>query len=728
MQHMTTNTTQTHPDAAWELLLPQVGKMLRPGAKDGGTARMRVIARTYLVKKAAKRLGVRVRVLEAAAQNGVITILTDPDGGRRIPAMEIESAHRNEGRREAIVAYEQVRVRHIAVVAGMSYATAQRRLAKEGLSRTEPNWGDVRGKWGLPNTLREFLIVTDAKMQAWLAKRTANEKRAWQDVLEKDWQEREALRERLLAAFPAWKHEGRKAQMVKLHVGPPNSGKTHDALKALAKAGSGWYLAPLRLLAFEIFDRLNARGVYCNLLTGEEYIPVPGATITAATIEMFDPANSGQCVIIDEAHMLTDESRGWAWTRALMEAQAPEIRVIAPPGAADLIKQMVKAAGMHFRTVKHERLTPIKVAERPWRLRDIPPRTILVAFSRAAVLELKAALEDMGRSVAVVYGNLPPEVRRRQADRFAEGEAEICIATDAVGMGLNLPADYVCFYEVEKYDGKEKRPLNAAEVHQIGGRAGRYGLSKGGEIGATSREDLNILQQLFNTQPPVLTFARIAPTVQDLEMIPGNLPQRLQQWATLESIPEALRPMLKTADMGERVALAAMLREREVEYLGLANAIKLVNAPTRRSTREYWLSCVLAIIRDERMPLPPIPPRTILSDNDLERIETCIHCADVYLWLSQRREFDYYAPHADKVRIQRGEWSSKIDDALQNRITSGKACRQCGKKLPNRYPYPLCDDCYYNGREARGGQRNGKQGHKEGGRAHGKKVKASERK
>ena len=236
-------------------------------------------------------------------------------------------------------------------------------------------------------------------------------------------------------------------------------------------------------------------------------------------------------------------------------------------------------------------------------------------------------------------------------------------------------------------------------------------MSQGGEIGATSRDDLNIIRQLFDTAPPPLTFARIAPTVQDLEMIPGNLSQRLQQWATLESIPEALRPMLKTADMGERIALAAMLRDREVEYLGLPNAIKLVNAPTRRSTREFWLSCVMAILRDERMPLPPIPPRSILSNNDLERIETCIHCADVYLWLAQRKEFDFYAPHEEKVRIQRTEWSAKIDDALQSRIVSGKACRQCGKKLPNRYPYPLCDDCYYSGRD---GQRNGKNGYKSG--------------
>src|SRR5205814_4964475 len=107
--------------------------------------------------------------------------------------------------------------------------------------------------------------------------------------------------------------------------------------------------------------------------------------------------------------------------------------------------------------VEHERLAPIELAKDPWSLELMPNRTILVAFSRRVVLSLKTELEMLKRKVSVVYGNLPPEVRRRQADRFAEGKTEICVATDAVGMGLNLPADYVCFFETEKFDGKMMR-------------------------------------------------------------------------------------------------------------------------------------------------------------------------------------------------------------------------------------------------------------------------------
>jgi ATP-dependent RNA helicase SUPV3L1/SUV3 len=150
---------------------------------------------------------------------------------------------------------------------------------------------------------------------------------------------------------------------------------------------------------------------------------VPGAQITAATIEMFNPRRSGECIIIDEAHMLADDQRGWAWTRAIMEAAAPEIHIVGSPVSEMLINRLAEELGFAVSTERYERLTPLHVAERPWTLEDLPARTILVAFSRRTVLGLKADLEKkFNRSVAVVYGNLPPEVRLRQAERFASAK------------------------------------------------------------------------------------------------------------------------------------------------------------------------------------------------------------------------------------------------------------------------------------------------------------------
>lgn len=678
---------------AWEAALQASGSLLRPDMRDGKTPRMQMLARSYTASSAAKRIGVRQQTLEQAIYEGHVTTFTDPEGKTRIAAEIVEAIATDPEKTEQIATYEMVTAKEISLVSGLSYQTIRRRLEKEGLSRTDPYWGQVRGKWKMPATLREFRLILKAKYAELQAEREALRAEE-QRLIEEEQQRREMLRAKLVAAFPTWQHERRSEQRIWLHVGPPNSGKTHEALNALAEAGSGWYLAPLRLLAFEIFDRLNQRGVLCNLLTGEEYIPIPGAMITAATIEMFNPVDSGECVIIDEAQMLADSDRGWAWTRAMMEAEAPEIHVIGPGTARGLIEQLAGGAAIPVTLVEHERLSPIRVAEKAWPLPHLPERTILVAFSRQMVLHLKTELEHAKRRVSVVYGNLPPEVRRRQADRFANGETDICVATDAVGMGLNLPADAVCFYETQKYDGKRIRYLTSSEVQQIGGRAGRFGLSQGGEVGATNKQDLNMVRKLFHAEPLNLTRARVAPTVQDLEMLPGNLAGRLAQWASLQSIPDSLRDAIETADMKERVELASMLTDQQVEQLGMAAALKLVNAPTRQSSRAYWLHCTHAILSDNSMPLPPTAPHQITTSDALERVETSISCADIYLWLSRRQEFSIFAPHELDVREMRAEWSLQIDEALVQKLDTARRCSQCRRPLPLNHRFSLCNRCF----------------------------------
>lgn len=687
---------------SWDKLLTVCGEVIRPGARDGKQARMKVIARTYTVANAAKRIGVRQHTLEQAISEGRIEAFDDPEGVTRLPADAVEAAFNNPEYAEHITAYETLTTRDISIVVEMSYSTVRRHLQRAGFSRTDPRWGQVRGRWNLPDTYHEFRAILKQKVDAWRTQREAESAEQQRQIEEQRRIERELhdeLRARLVASFPTWQHAGRIDQHIYLRIGPPNSGKTHRALEALVAAGSGWYLAPLRLLAFEIFDRLNTQGVRCNLLTGEEFIPVDGATFTAATVEMFNPHESGECVIIDEAQMLADPDRGWAWTRALMEAEAPEIHVLGPATAQELIERMATSAAIPLEIVEHERLGPIQIAERHWPLHEIPTRTILVAFSRAMVLSLKTELEKMKRRVSVVYGNLPPEVRRKQAERFATGETDVCVATDAVGMGLNLPADYVCFYEVEKYDGRTTRPLTPAEVQQIGGRAGRFGLSTIGEIGATNKHDLKFLRKVYYEPAQSLTHARVAPTVQDLEILPGTLADKLRQWSLLQSIPESLRGAIKTADMAERIELAQMLTDREVKLLGLEAALKLVNAPARISSRSYWYRCARAILTDKDMPLPPVAPREITNTIELESIELSVACSDIYLWLANRREFKSFGQHEPEVREMRSDWSIQIDRALLRRINTARRCARCGVPLPLKHRYSICNNCYYGGRD-----------------------------
>jgi ATP-dependent RNA helicase SUPV3L1/SUV3 len=628
---------------------------------------------SYTINRARRRLNLHQNTLEKAIEQGVLLSFKDADGTSRISSEDVEAMLADESRFEVIAAFERINVRDIAEAMNVKTATARKRLRQRNFDHNKPLWSQIRGQIGLPATLNAFrqqIITNREELKKQVRAKREDVRRKREEKKEGERRRRNELRAQLVASFPAWSEIDRSHQLMMLHIGPPNSGKTHDALDRLAEAGIGWYLAPLRLLAWEVFDRLNARGVPCNLLTGEEFIPVDGAAITAATVEMFNPRDPGEVVVIDEAQMIADPDRGWAWTRAMMSCTAPEMHVIGPPTSEALIRKMAEATNMPLGTVYHERLAPIKVADKPWSLKNLPPKTILVAFSRKMVLLLKTKLEAMGRTVSVVYGSLPPEVRRKQAERFAAGETEICVATDAVGMGLNLPADNVCFYEIDKFDGRDVRILHSGEVQQIGGRAGRFGISDTGTVGATRWPDLKILKGLFYRTPPDLSHARVAPSVDDLTLIPGSLHERLAEWGRLQSIPQELRNSVKTADMAERVELARMLTDFQVANLGLANAVQLVNAPTRKSTRPFWYDCAIAIIDKMPMPIPPPAPTEIYDTEDLDYTETCISCADIYLWLAHRKEFQPYAEHMELVREDRLNWSNRIDEALLSKIRS----------------------------------------------------------
>jgi ATP-dependent RNA helicase SUPV3L1/SUV3 len=490
---------------------------------------------------------------------------------------------------------------------------------------------------------------------------------------------REMLRNQMIDNFPSWLREDQGDQVAYVHVGPTNSGKTHDALIELAAAGSGWYLAPLRLLAREMFERLNRMGAFCNLLTGEERIDIPGAQITAATIEMFNAERSGECVVIDEAHMVADLQRGWAWTQALVNARASQLRVITAPQGLNLVTRMFDSIGVETQVLFHNRLVPLEVAAEPWSLENLPERTILIAFTRRDVLELKHRLQELGRQVSVVYGALPPEVRLKQAQRFEAGDSEICVATDAVGMGLNLPADNVVFSTLTKFDGFEQRRLRAGELQQIGGRAGRYGLA---EIGYVNGVDWNILKdirRLMNQDVPDVKVARLAPRTDEIELLEGDLAARLTTWQQLNAIPEDLRNILTSTELTDRIDLAQFLSYNDFTQLGVDRALTLVSAPTRKDSREYWVECATAILRNEPLPLPPSPPTVIQEGYSLKQAEMVIACIDVYLWLGYRQPFQQHVADPEPIIRLREELTREIDLALMRRFDPNVSRRRSRK-------------------------------------------------
>lgn len=259
-----------------------------------------------------------------------------------------------------------------------------------------------------------------------------------------------------------------------VHTGPTNSGKTHEAVEALAGASRGVYAGPLRMLAREVYDRLSARlgTERVGMVTGEESIN-PDADIICATAEAA-PLDKGGVLVLDECHWITDPDRGWAWTRALISGRFDTVHAICDPRAADLVLSLVTDA-QAATTKAHPRLSSLRYAGQV-DFTKLPAGSALVVFSRAAVLAAAEALRAAGRTPAVLYGALPPAARADQVAKLASGEADIMVCTDVIGHGINLPLTAVALAEGSKFDGTSRRPLYLWEAAQILGRAGRFGI------------------------------------------------------------------------------------------------------------------------------------------------------------------------------------------------------------------------------------------------------------
>ena len=232
-----------------------------------------------------------------------------------------------------------------------------------------------------------------------------------------------------------------------IHVGPTNSGKTYHALQRLEAANSGVYAGPLRLLAYEVYARLNARGKACNLITGDEIINASTdymePTMNSCTVEMVPYYQMVDVAVIDEIQMIGNASRGWAWTQAVLGIQAKELHMCGEERALPLIRELAAAMGEELIVHRYERLSPLQAASKSLQgsFQNLQKGDCVVAFSRRGIHSLKKEIEQAtSKRVAVVYGSLPPELRAQQARLFndQENDYDVLVASDAIGMGLNL--------------------------------------------------------------------------------------------------------------------------------------------------------------------------------------------------------------------------------------------------------------------------------------------------
>ncbi len=460
---------------------------------------------------------------------------------------------------------------------------------------------------------------------------------------------------------------------VTLYVGPPNSGKTHAAFERLAQAVDGAYLAPLRLLALEGRDRLVARGVPTSLLTGEENVPADGARVVSSTIEMVGTNKPIDVAVIDEAQMIFDPSRGWAWTQAIVAVPAREVIIICSAYAVPAIENLLGLCGEGC-TVKHfERKQHVQLLSAPVPIGALGLGDAVVAFSRRDVLTLRDQIAAGGHPVSVIYGALPPEVRKREAERFATGESHVLVATDAIGMGLNLPIRRVLFSTLTKFDGQADRVLGESEVHQIAGRAGRFGMHEEGFTGVLKEAEpaaARLLKELLHKTPraPADFKAPVAPNNWHVETISTRLGKTklrevldvFMQQLKLDDAHFAvaeLEQMLELAEQLDRVAAKLTLKERFIY------AQAPVDTRTESQTQAYldWASSHAITGRAGT----PWFLADVDSHSRLERMEQALRACTLWLWLDLR--FPGVYGHVDAVLVLRASLNDGIERQLKGK-------------------------------------------------------------
>ncbi|QOY94523.1 RNA helicase [Massilia sp. UMI-21] len=504
-------------------------------------------------------------------------------------------------------------------------------------------------------------------------------------AVEREQEERHAARTKEsinLAEYPeSFDVASRMGRKFIALLGPTNSGKTHRAMEALAKAASGVYLAPLRLLALENYERLqNARPhgkpIKVSLITGEERRLAEDATHVASTVEMLDTKTPVEVAVIDEIQMLADRDRGAAWTAAVCGAPASTVFLVGAPEARRAIEALAERMEVPLEVHVLKRMAPLAMEPAPVRkLGNLRRGDAVIAFSRREVLMWRDMITEKGLSVATVYGNLSPEVRRAQAERFREGQADIVVGTDALAMGLNMPIARIVMTTTVKYNGVEEEEIPAALAKQIAGRAGRYGVHEEGFVAGYDDDTHAVMRALMKEKiPPVAaTGFAVAPSLEQLHRISSvtgetSLVKLLRRFVHNIDVPDGFFYPRITEEQNGRAEWLDTLPLSVAEKFMLSLVPISSRVPVLQSAWEHW---ALSLARKKVCKLTPHPQELLYMN--LQEVEDTCRMYSAYAWLGYR-EPQYFPSIGEAQQLAR-EASERVDALLQQQ---NAAARQRG--------------------------------------------------
>lgn len=485
-------------------------------------------------------------------------------------------------------------------------------------------------------------------------------------------------------------NEYEKARAMKrhfyLHVGETNTGKTYASIERLMEAESGVYLAPLRLLALEIQDKLNSENIACSLLTGEEENILSYAYHVSSTIEKLQLETPYDICVIDEAQMIADKQRGWAWTRAILGVLSPEVHICMAPEALDIVIKLIKDCKDTYEIIEHKRDTKLIFEDKPFDLnKDVKKGDALVVFGKRKALAVSAQLLNNNIKTSIIYGSLPYSTRKKQFERFLDGETEVIVCTDAIGMGVNLPIKRIVFLETRKYDGVSLRKLNVSEIKQIAGRAGRRGIYDTGYV--TAMTDCNLIKNALNTKTSKIKKCYIG-VPESLLDINIDIIDTLKTWSVMP-----LKGHYEKTDITRITYLLNILKKLNINS-SKEDLMKMATIPFEENNKdvqklweEYCKMYSLGAVNLKK----PVLKKNISSKKELDELET--YYKELELNYSFGKNFNIMINNR-YISMEKEDTANKINELLlTNLLDHERLCSICGKKLPWDCQSDKCRAC-----------------------------------
>ncbi|MFZ4120763.1 MAG: helicase-related protein [Caulobacterales bacterium] len=361
-------------------------------------------------------------------------------------------------------------------------------------------------------------------------------------------------------------------------LGPTNTGKTRYAIERMLGHHDGMIGLPLRLLAREVYDKIvREKGQKAAaLITGEERIAPETARYFVCTVEAMPLERRTAFLAVDEIQLCADADRGHVFTQRLLHARGLHETLFL---GADTMRAMIRRHVPEAEIIYRERLSTLSYAG-PRKLTKLPRRTAIVAFSANEVYAIAELIRRQRGGAAVVMGALSPRTRNAQVELYQSGEVDFLVATDAIGMGLNMDVDHVAFASRQKFDGRRSRPLRAAEIAQIAGRAGRYRtdgtFGESGDCPLLEQETVaRITEHAF--EPEVAVEWRNADLAFDT--VPGLI-------ASLEQPPE-VAGLSRVRDATDELTLKRLTDDQDL----------MDRAKGQANVRRLWDACLMPDFR-----------------------------------------------------------------------------------------------------------------------------------